>query len=162
MEIRSIRIDFDKDTLEINGKKADKPVIVTLPGPDGWPIQKMFNPEVKPYEEYGRINIEVNKTDRTIKRAKKLVKLLKKANSLAEELAFKEIKSFSIEKETTLQTVRKAIDDTSAKCQEYPAVGRCESRTTAGNESRYRKKRLTAAPEREPEFVEAYDQEGIE
>ena len=28
MEIRSIRIDFDKDTLEINGKKADKPVIV--------------------------------------------------------------------------------------------------------------------------------------
>lgn len=50
MEIRSIRIDFDKDTLEINGKKADKPVIVTLPGPDGWPIQKMFNPEVKPYK----------------------------------------------------------------------------------------------------------------
>lgn len=118
MEIRSIRIDFDKDTLEINGKEVEKPIIVTLPGPDGWPIQRMFNPEVKPYEEYGRINIEVNKTDKTIKRAKKLVKLLKKANSLAEELAFKEIKGFSIEKETTLQTVRKAIDDTSAKCQE--------------------------------------------
>ena len=118
MEIRSIKIDFDKDILEINGKKVEKPVIVTLPGPYGWPIQKMFNPEVKPYEEYGRINIEVDKTDKTIKRAKKLVKLLKKANSLAEELAFKEIKGFSIEKETTLQTVRKAIDDTSAKCQE--------------------------------------------
>ena len=45
MEIRSIKIDFDEDILEINGKKAEKPVIVTLPGPDGWPIQKMFNPE---------------------------------------------------------------------------------------------------------------------
>lgn len=103
MEIRSIRIDLDKDTLEINGKKVEKSVIVTLPGPDGWPIQKMFNPEAKPYEEYGRINIEVDKTDKTIKRAKKLVKLLKKANSLAEELTFKEIKGFSIEKETTVQ-----------------------------------------------------------
>lgn len=45
MEIRSIRIDLDKDTLEINGKKVEKPVIVTLPGPDEWPIQKLFNPE---------------------------------------------------------------------------------------------------------------------
>ena len=45
MEIRSIRIDFDKDTLEINGKKVEKPVIVTILGPDGWPIQKLFNPE---------------------------------------------------------------------------------------------------------------------
>lgn len=45
MEIRSIRIDFDKDILEINGKKVEKPVIATLPGPDGWPIQKLFNPE---------------------------------------------------------------------------------------------------------------------
>ena len=86
MEICSIRIDFDKDILEVNGKKVEKPVTVALPEPDGWPIQKMFNPEVKPYEEYGRINIEVDKTDKTIKRAKKLVKLLKKANSLAEEL----------------------------------------------------------------------------
>lgn len=45
MEIRSIRIDFDKDILEINGKKVEKPVIATLPGPYGWPIQKLFNPE---------------------------------------------------------------------------------------------------------------------
>lgn len=28
MEIRSIRIDFDKDTLEINGKKADKSFVL--------------------------------------------------------------------------------------------------------------------------------------
>lgn len=48
MEIRSIKVDFDKDILEINGKKVEKSVIVTLPGHDGWPIQKMFNPEVKP------------------------------------------------------------------------------------------------------------------
>lgn len=60
MEIRSIKIDFDKDILEINGKKAEKPVIVTLPGLDGWPIQKMFNPEIKPYEEYGRITVTIN------------------------------------------------------------------------------------------------------
>lgn len=45
MEIRSIGIDFDKDTLESNGKKVEKPVIVTLPGLDGWPIQKLFNSE---------------------------------------------------------------------------------------------------------------------
>lgn len=60
MEIHSIRIDFDKDILEINGKKVEKPVIVTLPGPDEWPIQKMFNPEVKPCEEYGRITVAIN------------------------------------------------------------------------------------------------------
>lgn len=45
MEIRSIKIDFDKDILEVNGKKVEKPVTVTLPGPYGWPIQKLFNPE---------------------------------------------------------------------------------------------------------------------
>ncbi|WP_270427576.1 hypothetical protein [Blautia massiliensis (ex Durand et al. 2017)] len=60
MEIRSIRIDFDKDILKINGKKVKKSVIVTLPGPDGWPIQKMFNSEIKPYEEYGRITVAIN------------------------------------------------------------------------------------------------------
>lgn len=30
MEIRSIKIDFDKDILEVNGKKVEKPVTVTL------------------------------------------------------------------------------------------------------------------------------------
>lgn len=60
MEIRSIRIDFDKDILEINGKKVEKPVIATLPGHDKCPIQKMFNPEIKPYEEYGRITVAIN------------------------------------------------------------------------------------------------------
>lgn len=60
MEIRSIKIDFDKDILEVNGKKVEKPVTVTLPGTDGWHIQKMFNPEVKPYEEYGRITVATN------------------------------------------------------------------------------------------------------
>lgn len=29
MEIRSIKVDFDKDILEINGKKVEKSVIVT-------------------------------------------------------------------------------------------------------------------------------------
>ena len=42
-EIRSIKIDFDDDILEINGKPYKKETIVTLPGADGWNIQKMFN-----------------------------------------------------------------------------------------------------------------------
>ena len=60
MEVRSIKIDFDKDILEINGEKVEEPVIVTLPGPDGWPIQKMFNPEIKPCEEYRRNTVTIN------------------------------------------------------------------------------------------------------
>lgn len=40
MEIRSIRIDFDKDILEINGKKVEKPVIVKT---DSWSAWKYFS-----------------------------------------------------------------------------------------------------------------------
>ena len=42
-EIRSLEIDFDRDVLMINGKDVtDKPVIVTLPGPeDSFPYRKL-------------------------------------------------------------------------------------------------------------------------
>lgn len=43
-KIQSLEIDFDRDVLKINGESViDKPVIVNLPGPDGWPLQKLFN-----------------------------------------------------------------------------------------------------------------------
>ncbi len=58
--IRSLIVDIDKGILNINGQDVKEPVIVTLPGPDGWPIQKMFNPEIKPYEEYGCITVTIN------------------------------------------------------------------------------------------------------
>lgn len=46
MEIRKLDVDFDNDTLKINGEDYTKsPIIVTLPGPDGWPLKKLFNHE---------------------------------------------------------------------------------------------------------------------
>lgn len=70
MEIRSIKINFDKDILEINGKKVEKPVIVTLPGPYGWPIQKLFNSENNMLERSKQIKITLddNENEKTMKR----------------------------------------------------------------------------------------------
>lgn len=46
-EIRSIEIDFDNNILKVNGNSlTDRPVIVYLPGPDGWSIKKVFNIEL--------------------------------------------------------------------------------------------------------------------
>lgn len=65
MEIRSIKIDFDKDILEVNGKKVEKPVTVTLPGPDGWPIQKLFNPEGYIPESGKQLKVIVSESEET-------------------------------------------------------------------------------------------------
>lgn len=47
MEIRCLKVDFDKDILEINGTQIkDRPVLVSLPGPDGWKFKKVFNPNL--------------------------------------------------------------------------------------------------------------------
>ena len=43
MEIRSLRIDFDNDVLEVNGKKYDRPAIIKLPSEGGWKISKLFS-----------------------------------------------------------------------------------------------------------------------
>lgn len=63
MEIRSIKIDFDKDILEVNGKKVEKPVTVTLPGPDGWSIQKLFNSAGNISERSKRIKVTVSDSE---------------------------------------------------------------------------------------------------
>lgn len=44
-EIRSLEVDIDEEILRINGKEVKEKVLVTLPGPDGWPLQRMHNPE---------------------------------------------------------------------------------------------------------------------
>lgn len=46
MEIRQLEIDFDKRILKINGKAfLEKPIVVTLPGPEGWPLAMLVNAE---------------------------------------------------------------------------------------------------------------------
>ena len=46
MEIHSLEIDIDVGVLKINGKEyKEKPIVVTLPGPEGWPLAKLFNAE---------------------------------------------------------------------------------------------------------------------
>ncbi len=61
-EIRAIEIDFDKNILKINGADIlNLPIIVTLPGSDGWPLKKLFNPELASgkQEECGKIEVAV-------------------------------------------------------------------------------------------------------
>lgn len=46
MEIRKLEIDLNTGILKINGKElTEKPILVTLPGPEGWPLAKFFNSE---------------------------------------------------------------------------------------------------------------------
>lgn len=64
IEIRAIKIDFRENILEINGEKIiDRPVSVTFPGPDGWPLIKLFNAHLatgRP-EECDRIKVNYEK-----------------------------------------------------------------------------------------------------
>lgn len=60
MEIRSLEVDIDKGILKINGNKVEDPTMVTLPGPDGWPLRRAFNPEKRNLKEYDRIKVVVN------------------------------------------------------------------------------------------------------
>ena len=49
IEIRKLEIDVDNKVLKINGKEIkDIPVIVTLPGPESYNFQKLFNSELFP------------------------------------------------------------------------------------------------------------------
>ncbi|MCI7302196.1 MAG: hypothetical protein SOR93_00180 [Clostridiales Family XIII bacterium] len=44
MEIRELEVDFDNGILKINGEDyMERPIVVTLPGPGGWPLKKLFN-----------------------------------------------------------------------------------------------------------------------
>lgn len=51
MEIRSIKIDFDNNILEINGKPYKKKTIVNLPSSDGWKLKKLFNGDENNFNE---------------------------------------------------------------------------------------------------------------
>ena len=57
-EIRSLEVDIDKEILKINGKKVKEKVLVTLPGPEGWPLQRMYNPEQ--VGECKKIDVSIN------------------------------------------------------------------------------------------------------
>lgn len=46
MEIRQLEIDLDKRILKINGEDfLEKPIVVNLPGPEGWPLSMLANTE---------------------------------------------------------------------------------------------------------------------
>lgn len=59
MEIHALEIDFDRRILKINGKPALKPVIVTLPGEEGWPLKMLFSCEGRrvPQEECDKLEV---------------------------------------------------------------------------------------------------------
>lgn len=47
MEVKTLEINFERDILKVNGLNiVDRPVIVTLPGVDGWKKRKLFNAEL--------------------------------------------------------------------------------------------------------------------
>ena len=68
--IRSLIVDIDKGILNINGQDVKEPVIVTLPGPYGWPVQKLFDSESNMLERSKQIKIIIDdsKNEKTIKR----------------------------------------------------------------------------------------------
>ena len=43
--IRSLEIDFDRDVLKVNGKEVAEQTLVYLPGPNGWELSRLFNPD---------------------------------------------------------------------------------------------------------------------
>lgn len=50
-EIRGLKIDLDRNIIEINGKEIkDCPIMVTLPGPEGWPLSKIFNARLSTFD----------------------------------------------------------------------------------------------------------------
>ena len=59
-EIRSLEIDIDKDILRINKETVDTPMLVTLPGPGGWPLRKLFNVKAENPEEHDNLDITIN------------------------------------------------------------------------------------------------------
>lgn len=59
-EIRSFEVDIDKGILKINGQDVDTPTIVTLPGPEGWPLQRLFASSTDAPVECKRIDVVLN------------------------------------------------------------------------------------------------------
>lgn len=69
MEIRKLEIDFDNKILKINGEAfTEKPVIVTLPGPDGWPLAVLISPEeVVDPKEYLSLTVNCEEVNNTLR-----------------------------------------------------------------------------------------------
>ena len=46
MEINKFEVDINAGILKINGKEfKEEPIVVTLPGPEGWSQARLFNAE---------------------------------------------------------------------------------------------------------------------
>ena len=58
--IRSLVIDIDKGILKVNEQNVKERVILTVPGPEGWRLQRMFNPKSDVLEECTRINVTLH------------------------------------------------------------------------------------------------------
>lgn len=64
MAVRKLEIDIDKGILNINENDyTETPVMITLPGPDGWPLQKLYNHELASgkQEECDRLVVSYSK-----------------------------------------------------------------------------------------------------
>ena len=70
-EIRSFEVDIDKGILKINGQDVDTPTIVTLPGPEGWPLQRLFASSTDAPVECKRISILAKKPEESVMEEKK-------------------------------------------------------------------------------------------
>lgn len=71
MEIRSLEVDIDKGILKINGQDVKEPTIVTLPGPEGWPLQRLFASSTDAPVECKRISILAKKPEESVMEEKK-------------------------------------------------------------------------------------------
>ena len=56
IQVRSL----SKGILKINGQDVDTPTIVTLPGPEGWPLQRLFASSTDAPVECNRIDVVLN------------------------------------------------------------------------------------------------------
>jgi hypothetical protein len=62
-DIQSLEINFTDGVLRINGADVkDRPVVVCVPGPDGWTNRKLFNPNLVSGGEETLDKLEVSYT----------------------------------------------------------------------------------------------------
>lgn len=59
--IRSLEVDFDRDVLKVNGKEVTEQTLVYLPGPNGWELSRLFNPDPSVRGAKSVIKVTANK-----------------------------------------------------------------------------------------------------
>ena len=58
MEVRKLEIDFDEQILRINGTDfLENAIVVTLPGPEGWPLSMLLNSEKLAPEKCAKLTV---------------------------------------------------------------------------------------------------------